>query len=287
LNWILWKNQIDNMIHVVFNEPDADVLRKAIELDESLGGDIQLVRDDYAVGPLTAIYTPEGMEARKHWWTGVLQGGDHEGAANDGKVDDQKSVLEIKETLTNNENEEIWIWAAQNKHDVCGYYWLVSQLADFQGRIQILYLNNLPFINEKGNIFYPDWLSQIPPREFIKAKKLARPVTTSEFEVDADEWSKICAEGSMVRLLDGGKKILHKEVDYYDAELLKYISTESQKGSKIIHSLLSKSKETTGDAFLLWRLKHLAEHEKFEVTGELKGMKDFEIKKRTALEAAE
>lgn len=275
------------MIHVVFNEPDADVLKKAIELDESLNGDIQIVKDDYAVGPLTAIYNPEGIEARKHWWISVLQGGDLEGSVENGKVDDQKLILEIQEALTNNENEELWIWAAQNKHDVCGYYWLVSQLAAFQGRIQILYLNNLPFINEKGNIFYPDWLSQIPPREFIKAKKLSRPVTTSEFEVDGDEWSKICNEGSMVRLLDGGKKIVHKDVDYYDAELSKYISTESQKGSKIIHAMLSKSKETTGDAFLLWRLKHIAENEKFEVTGELKGMKDFEIKKRQAIEAAE
>jgi len=44
----------------------------------------------------------------------------------------------------------------KNKHDVCGYYWLMSQLKDLQGRIYILYLNNLPFINDKGQIFYPE-----------------------------------------------------------------------------------------------------------------------------------
>jgi hypothetical protein len=275
------------MIHVVFNEPDAEILGKAIELDETLSGQVLIVRDDYAIGPLTAIYTAEGIEARRHWWGSVLEGGDLHGAADSGLVDDNKLVLDIKESLLNDENEQLWIWAAQNKHDVCGYYWLVSQLSDFQGRIQILYLNNLPFINEKGNIFYPDWLSQIPAREFIKAKKLARPVTTSEFEVDADEWNKICIEGSMVRLLEGGKKIIHKEENHYDGELIKYIGAEPQKGSKVIHAMLSKSKETTGDAFLLWRLKHLAADERFEVSGELKGMKDFEIKKRTAVETTD
>ena len=275
------------MIHIVFNEPDAAVLGKAMEMDESLQGPIQIVRDDYAVGPLTAIFTPEGIEARKNWWKMVLEGGELGGMVEDGLVNDEQLVLELKELLTNENADEVWIWAAQNKHDVCGYFWLVSQLSAFQGRIQILYLNNLPFINEKGNIFYPDWLSQIPAKEFIKAKKLARPVTTSEFEVDADEWNKICAEGSMVRLLDGGKKILHKEVDYYDAELSKYIGPESQKASKIIHAMLNKSKETTGDAFLLWRLKELATTDQYEVIGELKGMKDFEVKKRTAVEAAE
>ena len=131
------------MIHIVFNEPDIEVLGKAIEMDESLAGEIKIIRDDYAVGPLDLINTPEGASARKEWWKKVLEGGDYDGMTEDGKVNDEKVLLDIAEVLTNNEDESVWIWAAQNKHDVCGYYWLVSQLAAFQGRIHILYLNNL------------------------------------------------------------------------------------------------------------------------------------------------
>jgi len=68
---------------------------------------------------------------------------------------DRDTVAALIERLRNEPDEVVWIWAAQNKHDVSGYYWLMSQLKDFQGRIFILYLNNLPFINEKGHIFYP------------------------------------------------------------------------------------------------------------------------------------
>lgn len=276
------------MMHVVFNEPDAEVLAKAIEMDESLAGSIKIIRDDYAVGPLLEIFTPDGAQARKEWWKLVLEGGDYDGLVEEGKVNDEQTVIEIIEALTNDENEQLWIWAAQNKHDVCGYYWLISQLSAFQGRVQILYLNNLPFINEKGNIFYPEWLSHIPAKEFLKAKKLARPVTISEFEVDGDEWNKICAQGSMVRLLEGGKKIIHKEVNYYDTDLSRYIMPDTQKASKIIQSFISKNKEKTGDAFLLWRLKSiLGNNERYEVIGKLECMKDFEIKKKTAVEAAE
>lgn len=275
------------MIHIVFNEPDIDVIAKAIELDESLSGEIVVVRDDYAVGPLEDIFTPEGAELRKQWWQSVLVGGDYDNLIQEGKVDDARVVLGLKEKLDANQEEVLWIWAAQNKHDVSGYFWLMSQLSEYQGRIFILYLNNLPFINEKGNIFYPDWLSQIPPREFIKAKKLARPITSSEFEVDPDEWNKICMEGKMVRLLEGGKKLTQKDVDYYDADLIRFITNDNQKASKIIHQFLTKNKETTGDAFLLWRLKSIVENEGFEVHGELKGMKDFEIKKRSAVQASE
>ena len=275
------------MIHIVFNEPDIEVIAKAIELDESLSGEIVVVRDDYAVGPLENIFTSEGTELRKQWWQSVLVGGDYDNLIQEGKVDDAKVVLDLKEKLDANQDEVLWIWAAQNKHDVSGYFWLMSQLSEYQGRIFILYLNNLPFINEKGNIFYPDWLSQIPPREFIKAKKLARAITSSEFEVDPDEWNKICMEGKMVRLLEGGKKLTQKDVDYYDADLIRFITNDNQKASKIIHQFLTKNKETTGDAFLLWRLKSIVENEGFEVNGELKGMKDFEIKKRSAVQASE
>ena len=114
----------------------------------------------------------------------------------------------------------IWIWTAPNKHDVSGYYWLMSQLKDFQGRIFILYLHNLPFINEKGHIFYPANIFEIQPKEFLKAKKLARPVTLSEFEIDPDEWTKLCNENNGVRILEGGKKLLQHDYDYYDTELL-------------------------------------------------------------------
>ncbi len=48
------------MIHIVFNEPDVKVLEQAIELDETLQGEIVLIKDDYAVGPLNNIYLGEG-----------------------------------------------------------------------------------------------------------------------------------------------------------------------------------------------------------------------------------
>ncbi|MEJ8844152.1 DUF1835 domain-containing protein [Lacibacter sp. H375] len=269
------------MIHIVFNEADIDVLQKAIELDETLQGEVLQVEDDYAVGPLKDIYTEEGIAARRAWWKEVLTGTDLEKKLDEGEVDDNKLVAFIIERLQNNEEEKVWIWAAQNKHDVSGYYWLISQLKDFQGRIYILYLNNLPFINEKGQLFYPEWISTIQPKEMTKAKKLARLVTPSEFEVDPDEWTKLCNEEKGVRLLEGGKKLGQKDYDFYDADLKNFISGDWQKASKIIHQFLSKNKQTTGDMYLLWRLKQLVATDLYDVQGELKNMKDFELKKKS------
>jgi hypothetical protein len=194
-------------------------------------------------------------------------------------VDDRLAVHNLKKELDENPKEEVWIWMGQNQHDVCGYYWLISQLSNYQGRIIVLYLNNLPFINDKGQIFYPTTLHEIQPKEFLKAKKLNRKVTLSEFEVDPDEWRKLCSENAMVRILEGGKKIVSKEEDFYDSEILKGLTNEWQKGNKVMASILGKMKIKTGDVFLLWRMKKLVELEKIEINGDTsKGWKDFEVK---------
>jgi len=266
------------MVHIVFQQADIEALQKSFELDENFSGDIVQIQDDLAVGPIADIYTEEGRQARKQWWREVLEGGDYDGLVDRETADDTALVTELISRLNADENEVIWIWAAQNKHDVCGYYWLMSQLKEYQGRIFILYLNNLPFINEKGNIFYPNNLFEIPAKEFLKARKLAREITLSEFEVDPDEWTKLCNESRGVRLLEGGKKLMQADADYYDAAIKKYSSTDWQKASKVIHQFLNKEKELTGDAYLLWRIKWMIGQGIFDVQGNAGNMKDFEIK---------
>jgi hypothetical protein len=267
------------MIHIVFQHNDKGALEKAFELEPSMRGEVIPIEDEFAVGPIAGIYTADGIEARKQWWREVLGGGDYDGIVDDGSVaDDRATVARLMEKLERDPGEQVWIWAAQNKHDVSGYYWLMSQLKEYQGRILILYLNNLPFINEKGQLFYPVNLFDIPPREFVKARKLARPITPSEFEIDPDEWSKLCQEDKGVRILEGGKKLSQYGYDYYDDELKKFITGDWIKTSKLIHQFLTKGKQTTGDGYVLWRVKQLVAAGEIEAQGELKGMKDFEIK---------
>ncbi len=226
------------MIHIVFQHADVAALKKSFELDEALLGDVVEIKDDFAVGPIANIFSEEGIGRRKQWWREILKGSEFEGLVDNGGIDDDKTVSDLIERLTDLENV-IWIWAAQNKHDVSGYYWLISQLKNFEGKISILYLHNLPFINEKGHVFYPTNIFEIPAKEFLKAKKLARQITQGEFEVDADEWEKLCSENKGVRTLEGGKKLLQHDYDYYDTELLKFITNDWQKVNKFFNVFFS------------------------------------------------
>jgi hypothetical protein len=265
------------MIHIVFETPNMVALKAAIELDENLAGDVIEIKDDYMVGPLANIYETEGYQQRRDWWKNLLEFSPYEDQMN--IVDDKLAVHQLIRTLEENETEKVWIWMGQNAHDVCGYYWLMPQLSAFQGRLEVLYLNNLPFINEKGNIFYPTHLHEIQPKEFLKAKKLARPITLSEFELDPDEWKKICTENTVVRFLEGGKKIAGKTADFFDADLLQNITGESQKLNKVLNSTLNKMKVKTGDVYLVWRLIELGKLGKLNLQGDWsKGWKEITVK---------
>ncbi|MFT3904522.1 MAG: DUF3658 domain-containing protein [Niabella sp.] len=141
---------------------------------------------------------------------------------------------------------------------------------------------------KRDRIFYPLWLSEIQPSEFLKAKKLARPITLSEFEVDPDEWAKLMQENATVRMLEGGKKIVSKEADFYDAEILKNITGDWQKATRVLTNTLNRMKIKTGDVFLMWRMKELIQNGKVVIEGDVaKDWKSFDVKLAAAKAAVE
>jgi hypothetical protein len=271
------------MKHLVFEEQNSRLLQEAIALDETLAGNIFVIRDDYATGPLAAEETEETLQARRAWWSNLLLGSPYEEQIN--LVDDVATLQQLSEELIAVPEEECWIWMGQNAHDVCGYYWILKYLKPFAGRIMVLYMNNLPFLNEKGGIFYPSHLHEILPKEFLKAKKLARPITGSEWEVDPEEWSRLLAGEGMVRLLEGGKKLVNRSIDFHDEEIFRAISSEWQKLNKLIGQLLSKNKNGLTDSFIAWRLKGMVEEGKIEWQDDKnKGWKDIQVRRTAAKE---
>ena len=125
----------------------------------------------------------------------------------------------------------------------------------------------------------PKNISEILPRELVKARKLARQVTLPEVEMDTYEWRKLTDEHAGIRTHEGGKKLSSRNEDHYDGQLLSFCSHQFQKGSRIVSQALSKYSIPTGDLYLGWRLRKMAEEEKLMIQGDQnKTMKDFEVK---------
>lgn len=272
---LLWEG---DLLHVVFQPTAADALEKSFELDDYLNGEIFVIKEDYAVAPIKQLATPEGWQERKNFWESTLN---EATPALECMTSDKLQVHAIQKALSEQDNIRLWIWVAQNAQDVCGYYWLLDQLAPFQGKVCVLYLNNLPFINEKGQLFYPTHLEQIQPREFVKAKRLAREITTAEFELDSEEWRKMMADGAKIRTLDGGKKILSQPDNFYDTHILQLLGKETFKVARLLNTIQSKIKERKTEYFWLWRIKQMITNDVLLFKGDKEQLKEGTIKANT------
>jgi Domain of unknown function (DUF1835)/Protein of unknown function len=251
------------MFHIVFDSQGAKQIAEAMDLDEALDGEIIQMTDDYSVGPIQDLFSVAGWEARAGWWASIRE---EEVPAEE--ESDAERLRKLQLRMDEEEFDQIWIWVAPNVRDVTGYYWLITQLQAFSGRIFVISLNNLPFIGEKGNVFYPTALSEILPREFVKAKRLARPVSPAEFETDPDEWLRLAAENKNLRVLEGGKKLGQQADDYFDRSILHFLQPNFQKIPRMLQQFLLKSPEKLNESFLLWRLKQLVASGAAEQQGE-------------------
>jgi hypothetical protein len=195
------------------------------------------------------------------------------------KVDDMERLLEVSNALYKDETAQAWFWMAPAPADVCAYHWMLPYLSKHMGRFQLLNIANLPFLNEAGKVFYPKSISEILPRELVKARRLARPVTPAEVEVDGEEWRKLVEENAGIRTHGGGKKLASQPETFYDNQLMSFCSHQFQKASRIVTQALSKFGIPTGDIYLGWRLRKMAEDGTLLLQGNvLKELKDFEVK---------
>jgi hypothetical protein len=159
---------------------------------------------------------------------------------------------------------------------------LLAPLADFIGRVHVIYLNNLPFLNEKGGVFYPIRLAEILPREFLKARRLAREITVAEFEVDGEEWNRLTMEVNLLRILEGGKKIRGEADSYYDKELLNRSRLDYVKAWRLVSQVRQKIRDHVNEDFLYGRLGKLLEEHAFEANGAFRQLRDAELKAASA-----
>lgn len=260
--------------HIVVGDMAAQPLSEAIQTEPSMEGEIVVIRDLLHIGPIKRGEQQKFSNLRSAYWQQLIVD-----EKNPPEVDDQERIIAMSNKLRDNEEAQVWFWMAPWAADVSAYHWTLVQLQKYVDRFHLLNLAGLPFLDDEGKVYYPKNLSEISPRELIKARKLARKVTPAELEVDGTEWEKLVEENGGVRVLEGGKKLTSKDADHYDNKLLDLCQQQFQKASKIIGNALSKQNIPTADTHLAWRLQVMAENGLLELQGDTtKTLKDFSVK---------
>lgn len=259
--------------HFVVGDLAAAPLSEAIVAEPSMAGEVIILKDILHVGPLLKAEGQSFSELRTQFWQQVVP------QDKELKVDDMERLLEVSAAMYKDETVQAWFWMAPAAADVCAYHWLLHYMGKHMGRFFLLNIANLPFLDENGKVFYPKSISQVLPKEIIKARRLARAVTPAELEVDGDEWQKLVNENAGIRTHGGGKKLASQPETYYDEQLLSFCSQQFQKASRIVSQAIGKLGIPTGDLYLGWRLREIAAADKLRLQGNvMKELKDFDVK---------
>lgn len=260
--------------HIVTGDVAATPLMAAIAAEPTMQGEVIVIKDVLSVGPLQKEEGQKFSEMRSAFWQQVINN-----EKNPVVVDDLERLSQVSIELSKNEDAKVWLWIAPWPADVCTYHWTLKYLGAYLGRFFVVNIAGLPFLDENGKIFFPKSIGDIQPRELVKARKLARAVTPAELEVDGDEWRKLVRENAGIRTHEGGKRLLSKPETHYDNQLVSFCSQQYQKASKVIGQAMAKFNIPTGDTYLGWRLRRLAEAELLQIQGDTtKALKDFEVK---------
>ena len=182
--------------HIVVGDEAARPLAEAVATGPSMAGEVVVMKDILHVGPLQRGVEQSFSALRSKWWQAVAPE-----AKPPIEVDDLERLLGVSNELYKDSDAQAWCWMAPGPADVCAYYWMLPYLGKHSGRLFIVNMANLPFLNEAGKVFYPKSISELLPKEIIKARRLARPVTATEIEMDVDAWHPIVAENAGIRTL--------------------------------------------------------------------------------------
>lgn len=267
------KNKTEN-IHIIFNEFSRNTLIANKELNIKSNNIISL-EDDLRVGPISNLNFNDKIKDRKNWLLNVLK------KTNEVEkiISNVEKDIEKIDAILNNENHKIfYLWTFKNALDIISTAKLITKLMEFNSTVFIIDFNEITLQNKKGNSFYPKSLIEVNSSKIYNIFNNFKQLETEQFIKWESLWKKIESENSSLRILDNNGNIKPKKESHFDDILISFCNNKFQKSARIIGYTLVDSEFSISDWYLNWRLKKLSEMKKIETIGELKDMRDYEVK---------
>lgn len=163
--------------------------------------------------------------------------------------------------------EPIRIWYSHNPDEMCGMYWLMSQLRPIKGRGPV-YLVKLPEweYREDGVICSHNGWGELGPGEWGRYRTLQQEAMPAFFALCSTKWSQLKEENALLRVFLNGQ--LQSVSDtIYDSFILREIEKQPEVFVEaiVVGNVLGKYQLGIGDAWVALRIEKMIEAGKLEV----------------------
>jgi len=275
-------------VHVMFGDSSAGVLKFALkQMGLRSQHHVMVVRDNYAVGPMQQLTTPEGRKYRREWFRDRMDLHD----ADDNFMYDEdffnKIIAELERIP---EQIPITIWTGDNALEQIG---LRYALYFFRNKSNPIYVintevdNHTLFDTPELTTYYrhtgeisPEKLGQIMKHNEGKAA-----ITRTQREAFEQEWLNHSGNSSVLRIWEQ-QEIIHVNEDYYDQYIIETVSKlhnnfgnhEFIKSARVIGEVIGNLEQFLTDSFFEHRLRQLIYSGNLEIKGVPKAMRYYSVR---------
>jgi hypothetical protein len=264
-------------LHVVFHRVAKETLLRSQAFDPDA---IRLIclEDALAIGPLFDMDSDKAYERRTRWLSEVFE--EKQMSIDEWVGHDSKAIADILERP--GEVDAIYLWTGYCAGEILSAARFVSHAAQLGKPLFQINFPNIPMRIWNGEIIYPESLVVTNPNQVGQLTEHFIPLNDKDMEAYFRIWEKAVSTDSLLRIRDhiSARKIRHEQVDYFDHFLQRHCTDEFKKAARVIGETLCDIEMSVGDGFLNWRLKLLCHAGKLAYRGELKTMRDYEIKNR-------
>ena len=265
-------------VHVVCGEHSHNTLVASEILDQE-NTKIVVLSGSLNEGPLVGLEDSEAaVKARAEWFLNINNGididrQDEEYRAHLEDITALKLILEYVK-----QGHRTYLWTGSVASEVMAIARLCYYIPNYYPYLFKADFPHIPTTNSRGETIYAEslYLTRVP-----EVKKIL-----DHFKVLREE-DFLCFQEMGHQLMNGKGtlRIVHKDgsleevaEDYFDRALLSNCHSEFLKSALVVAYTLIQIDFAVGDCFLASRLIEMAKSEQIDYRGELKAMKDFEVK---------
>jgi hypothetical protein len=278
-------------VHVVTGESFAGSMKLALkELGLTETHSIVVLGDDYAIGPIGRLDTPEGRRARNEWFW------DHIAGALEEQLDIEETYRKTLERFSLIPgHSEILVWASRSVREQIGMRHALHLLRGKPNPIRILdacAMCEQRYNRPDDSITYRR-SGEIPPDKLQEVFKVvldfdaAGRLAADDVARFAGEWLSIAEQGGVLRIWQDGA-VQEVPADYFDRYLLEKLEpiippagdNGFVKCARLVGEALGHCEQDIDSAYFEYRIRELVCAGFLEIKGVPAGMRHYSVRRK-------